>query len=420
VPTSLAGSASLPAQGDGLASADIIVEDGTIAALLPPGAPAGADVPSVDLDRGMVLPGFVDIHTHLDKGHIWPRRSNPDGRFESALAAVGEDRAAHWSAADVEVRMEFALRCAYAHGTSAIRTHLDSRDAQTGISWPVFGRMRERWAGRIALDASPLFPIDIALDDAHMADILSVVGEYGSTLGAVTFRYPQLEEGLDRLFRLASERGWNLDFHVDETLDPLARSLGAIAETAIRYRFQGSIVAGHCCSLAVQPDDEAKRTIDRVAQAGIAIVSLPMCNMYLQSREPGITPRRRGVTALHELKARGVPVMVASDNTRDPFYAYGDLDMLEVHREATRIAHLDHPVGDWIDTVTRTPAAVLGLRDRGTLASGARADLVLLRARSWSELLSRPWSDRLVLRAGVASDAVLPDYRELDETLGMA
>ena len=29
---------------------------------------------------------------------------------------------------------------------------------------------------------------------------------------------------------------------------------------------------------------------------------------------------------LHEMKARGINVAVASDNTRDPFYAYGDLD----------------------------------------------------------------------------------------------
>jgi hypothetical protein len=42
------------------------------------------------------------------------------------------------------------------------------------------------------------------------------------------------------------------------------------------------------------------------------------------------TPRWRGVTLLHELKAAGVPVAIASDNTRDQFYAYGDLDMLEV------------------------------------------------------------------------------------------
>ena len=81
------------------------------------------------------------------------------------------------------------------------------------------------------------------------------------------------------------------------------------------------------------PEDEA-RIIAKVKEAGIAVVSLPMCNMYLQDRAPGRTPRWRGVTPLHELKAAGVPVMIASDNTRDPFYAYGDLDLIEVLREA--------------------------------------------------------------------------------------
>ena len=36
--------------------------------------------------------------------------------------------------------------------------------------------------------------------------------------------------------------------------------------------------------------------------------------------------------------------MIASDNTRDPFYPYGDLDMMEVWREGVRILHLDYPV----------------------------------------------------------------------------
>ena len=67
-----------------------------------------------------------------------------------------------------------------------------------------------------------------------------------------------------------------------------------------------------------------------------------MCNMYLQDRSRRPHAALRGVAPLHELDAAGVPVMVASDNTRDPFYAYGDLDMLEVFREATRILHFDH------------------------------------------------------------------------------
>jgi cytosine/creatinine deaminase len=143
------------------------------------------------------------------------------------------------------------------------------------------------------------------------------------------------------------------------------------------------------------------------------VVSLPMCNIYLQDRTPGRTPRQRGVTLLHELKAAGVEVVLASDNTRDPFHAYGDLDMLEVFREATRIAHLDHPVDDWPCAIASTPASVMGV-DAGRLSPGAEADLVLFRARNWTELLSRPQSDRIVLRAGRAIDMALPDYRELD------
>ncbi len=49
--------------------------------------------------------------------------------------------------------------------------------------------------------------------------------------------------------------------------------------------------------------------------------------------------------------------------------------------------------------------------------AGAPADLVIFRARSWTELLSRPQSDRVVMRAGKAIDTALPDYRELDDLM---
>ena len=146
------------------------------------------------------------------------------------------------------------------------------------------------------------------------------------------------------------------------------------------------------------------------------MVSLPMCNLYLQDRVPGRTPRSRGVTLLHELKAAGVDVAIASDNTRDPFYAYGDLDALEVFREATRVAHLDHPFGDWPKAITATPASVMGI-NTGRLRVGAPADFVLFKARTWTELLSRPQADRIVIRDGRAIDTTLPDYEELDALL---
>jgi cytosine deaminase len=118
----------------------------------------------------------------------------------------------------------------------------------------------------------------------------------------------------------------------------------------------------------MQAEAEIDRTLDLAARAGLAIVSLPMCNLYLQDRKPGRTPRWRGVTLLHEMRSRGIPVALASDNCRDPFYGYGDHDGLEVFTQAARIAHLDRPIGDWPLAVTRTPATIMGLERAGRLA----------------------------------------------------
>ena len=194
-------------------------------------------------------------------------------------------------------------------------------------------------------------------------------------------------------------------------------ALHDLADAVIETGYRGRVLAGHCCVISVQEEEISAAAIARTAEAGIAVVSLPMCNMYLQDRHAGRTPRWRGVTLVHELNARGVPVAIGSDNTRDPFYAYGDMDPVEVFREAVRILHFDHPVGDWPAAITRTPANIIGRPDRGMIVAGGPADLVLFRARTWTELLARPQSDRTVLRSGAAIDRTLPDYRELDDIM---
>jgi cytosine/creatinine deaminase len=409
-----------PLDRDGFARVDIVVVDGRIAAIAPSGGETPADLPRLALAGRIVLPLFVDTHTHLDKGHIWRRAPNPTGAFPAARECAIADREAHWSAADVGRRIDFALRCAYAYGTRAIRTHLDSLGPQTRISWPVFAEARERWRGRIELQASPLFPIDSVFDDAHMADVEAMVDAHGSRiLGAATYMIPRLREAIDRLFRLAARKGWELDFHVDETEDPAACSLDVIAQAAIDHRFEGRVLVGHCCSLTRRDEGEMRRAVDLVARAKLAVVSLPMCNMFLQDRHAGRTPRWRGVTALHELRAAGVPVMIASDNTRDPFYAFGDLDMLEVWREGVRVLHLDYPFAAWAPALFTAPALAMGMKP-SRLEAGARADMLLTRARDFTELFSRPQADRVVLREGRPLAVTPPDFAELDDLEGLA
>jgi len=409
-----------PLDFDGFALVDILVDEGAIAKIAPAGVVDFGEPPQAAMSGRIVLPLFVDVHTHIDKGHIWRRKRNPVGDFPSALNATIEDRTANWTAADVAARMEFSLRCAHAYGTTALRTHVDSVGAQTRISWPVLAEARERWRGRIELQASPLFSIELALDDSHMADVEAMLDAHGTgILGASTRMVPELHQGLRVLFDLAERKGFELDLHVDESSDPAARALKVVADMAIERRFRRPILVGHCCSLALQEDDERKKTIDAVARAGLSVVSLPMCNMFLQDRVAGRTPRWRGVTALHELKAAGVNAMIASDNARDPFYAYGDLDMMEVWREGVRILHLDYPFADWAPAVSAAPAKAMGL-DLGSLHEGGRADMILTRARDFPELLARPQADRIVVRNGEASTAKPPDYAELDALEGLA
>ena len=279
-----------------------MIDNARIAAI----GPAAQDgLPCIDLANGIVLPRLVDMHTHIDKGHIWHRAQNPDGTHLGARNAVMADRSANWSREDVARRMDFALRCAFAHGTGALRTHIDSYPKQTEISWGVFAEMRAQWKGRVALQAVALFPIDRTLtDEADFRFTVETVAKHGGVLGGLTFLGeapgPRSDAMLDRLFAAASANGLDLDFHVDESDSPSARSLGQIAEAALRHRFKGRIVAGHCCSLALADDDERAAIIAKVAQAGIAVVSLPMCNMYLQDRVAGLTPRWRGVAPLHD------------------------------------------------------------------------------------------------------------------------
>jgi cytosine deaminase len=244
----------------------------------------------------------------------------------------------------------------------------------------------------------------------------------------VVFPHPDLQLGLDRLFQLAQERHLDLDLHVDESSNPADHVLGKVATAKLRHNFTGQVVCGHCCTLALQPPEMMAQTIAQVKAAQIAIVSLPLCNLYLQDRQADRTPRWRGVTALHELNQAQVPVVLASDNCRDPFYGFGDHDGLEVFRESVRIAHLDRPYSQWPQAVTRTPAQLMASAEgtmagskmtgemigRGIIGEGVAADFIVFAGRGFSELLSRCQHDRWVIRRGRAIATTLPDYSDLD------
>jgi len=400
---------------NGSALVDILIEDGKIAAIMPALADGGDD--SIALDGRHVWPLLIDAHAHLDKGHTMGRAPDSGGTHPGARAATTADRIAHWNTEDLLRRMEFGLAAADAHGVAAIRTHLDSHEGQAEITWGAFAKVRERWKGRITLQAAGLVPLDAYSGDygARLADI---VAGHGGLLGGVTrpaggthgSGLSDIDLLLDRLFVLAKERGLNVDLHVDEAAQ--ADALPRVARATIRHGYEGRVTCGHCCSLALLSEEELRDRITLIADAGLSIITLPTVNMYLQDREEGRTPRWRGVTPVQELRAAGISVAAAGDNCRDPFFAYGDHDMLDTWRQAVRILHLDHPYADAPALVGPAPAEIMSI-DGGTIGVGRSADLMILEAWSLDQVIARPHADRVILRKGTLANSALPSYSTL-------
>ena len=400
---------------EGLVLVDLQIVEGVIAEILTAPSSAG-DLAEVDLKKRLIFPRFIDLHTHLDKSHIWERSPNSTGTFEQALTTVKIDAEKFWKPEDVLRRMEFSLQCSYAHGTGAIRTHIDAAGKQGEISFGIFQELQSAWSGRLILQAVSLVSLDYY--QTHDGIILAnKVAEIGGILGGFVYMNNALDSQLDNVFFLAKERDLNLDLHADENGDPNSTCLQKIAEAALRNEFSGHILCGHCCSLAVQPPTVVSQTLHLLKQAGIAIVSLPLCNLFLQDRQEFHTPYWRGITKVHELQQAGISVAFASDNCRDPFYAFGDNDMLEVLSQAVKLAHLDTPYGDWCRSVTQMAADLMGLPQLGRIKVGLPGDFIIFKARYFSELFSRPQSDRLIFQRGKLIEARLPDYSQLDDLI---
>jgi len=292
-----------------------------------------------------VLPRLVDVHTHIDKGHIWAPRKIPTAPTWAPRTAVMADREANWSRTTWPGA--WTLRCAapFAHGTGALRTHIDSYPKQTPISWPLFAEMARALERPHRVEAVSLYPIDMALnDEPNFRVMVDTVAKHGGLLGGLTIPWRSAERenrcGTRQDLRSRDRQtASDLDFHVDEIDSTKARSLGQIATprcaTSSRSHCRRPLLLrsrSRTTTSARRPSRGSRRRASRSCR----------CRVQHVSAGPAIRPHAAlaCVAPCTELAAARVAVMVRA-TTPAIVYAYGDLDMLEVYRERHASCHFD-------------------------------------------------------------------------------
>ncbi|UQZ81407.1 Cytosine deaminase [Paenibacillus konkukensis] len=331
----------------------------------------------MDMGGRLLLPGMVDIHMHLDKAMTWPELPNASGTLLEAIRRFA-DAQPLMETEDLIERMTRTIRLALRHGTTTIRTHLDyGSPSYCAKAVEAYHTVKERFRRELDLQAVLMCPP--GMDEEAEAAVRRAVADGGiDAIGGAPHLADAPERQLDRLFDMAVSLDVDLDLHIDESDDPKVNHLPYLCRKTVEVHYEGRVIAGHCTSLSAMEESQALEIMAAVKEAGIGIVTLPACNLFLQGRQDkGLV--RRGLTRVKQLAGMGVPVAIGSDNVRDPFHPYGNADLLHSALLASYGAHMttEAEMNKLIAMITSVPAELLRLDHYG-LRPGGRADFVLL------------------------------------------
>jgi cytosine/creatinine deaminase len=381
---------------------DLGIAGGRFVSLGKEAASSGA-ILTLDAEGRMAVPGFVEPHIHLDKALISERAPvNISGTLTEAIEILWNIKR-NYTVEEIAGRASRVIERALENGVSQLRTHVDVDPI--GGTRPAEGLIRARDRFRDLIDIQIVaFPQEGIVKSPGTEALMREVMKAGvDVVGGMPFNEASPADSrrhIEIAFDIAREFDADIDMHVDETDDPMARTLEVLAELTIENGWQGRVTAGHTCALAGYPRDYADHVIGRLQQAGVNMIANPATNLMLQGRLDDY-PKRRGVTQVKELLAAGVNVACGQDCVHDTFYPFGQNDPLEIAFLLCHASQMSQPaeILTVMDMVTGNGAKALRVPDF-QVAAGAVADLVVLDARDAREALATRSPRRWVIRKG--------------------
>ncbi|RQQ04643.1 cytosine deaminase [Burkholderia stagnalis] len=372
---------------DGSAAA-VSIEGGRIAAI-GPGVTAAPGATVEDGRGALLLPGFVEGHTHIDKSN-WGRPWYRNEVGPALTDRIGNEREWRKTSGHDAAAQSLALSRAFvAAGTTRLRTHVDI-DTDGGLRY-LDGVLQTRQTLADALDMQIVaLPQSGVLIRPGTVELLSRALDAGAdVLGALD---PALIDrdpagSLDATFALAERHRKPIDIHLHEPGEVGAFTLNLLLDRVAAHGMQGQVVVSHGFCLGALPERERDALLDRIASLNVALLT----------SAPASCP----VPPLKACRERGITLFGGNDGIRDTWSPYNVPDMLE---RAMLIGmrydlRRDDDLAIALDCVTDAGARGCGFADYG-LRAGARADLVLVDAETVAHaIVARPVR-RLVVANG--------------------
>ncbi|MFH1403222.1 MAG: amidohydrolase family protein [Candidatus Altiarchaeota archaeon] len=384
-----------------LKTSDICIKDGLIRAV----GKASDRTRSIDAAGMMTVPGFVNIHTHLDKAGLLSRMKPGDfGKSLEENRELLKKFKRDYTVNEVMGRAGKIVGEMVVQGTTAIRTQVDV-DTTAGLKGvEALTRLKEEFKNTVRIQLCA-FPQEGVLKKG-CEDLINQALESGADLMGglplVEKTREEQEQHLDVLFEIAVRHGCDLEVQVDESNNPQDFMLPLLAEKTIENKWQGRVSATHCISLSAVDDGIAGETIRLVKEAGMNVIVTPSANMITRHNVPdGVHARpSNSITRVRELLDAGVNVAVGTDNIRDVFYPLGNGSML---REMHVLASATRMTGSGDDSLLFDMASVNGARIMGLgygVKEGSLADLIVLNYESTSRALNGIPHVRYVVNGG--------------------
>jgi cytosine deaminase len=327
----------------------------------------------IDLRGYLLLPAPAEPHAHLDL----------------ALTAAAEGPPAG-DVADVQRRATEAALLQLGHGATAVRSHVRVGDVHGLRALEAVLQARRALRGLVDVHA---VAVPRLLTGAAGADGLAVLRDAlkmgASAVGGCPDLDPDPSGHAEAVIGLAAEFGVPVDLHT--AADDPAR-LARLAAMAGGLR--PGVTLGPCHGLGTLPPDAAAGAADRLAAAGISVVTLP------QGGCGGMETVRRGAAGLHTpvrlLRRAGVPVAAGSGALADLANPVGRGDPLEAAFLLASYGECD-PLRSY-NLVSTHARAVLALPDV-RVEAGFPAELLAVRGNTIEGVLALAYS-RIVIHHG--------------------